>query len=53
MSFKRILWTSLLMLVAFGLPATSQHLFTPHASVLRADGGAPIPTPPPLPTMTT
>jgi hypothetical protein len=47
MSFKRILWASLLLLAVVAFPVTSSTL-TP-SQVLRADGGGPIPPPPPIP----
>ncbi len=51
MSLKKVLWTGLFVLAALALPVTSHTLSASHGNVLRADGGAPIPPPPPIPTM--
>lgn len=49
MTLRKKLWISVLVLTTLGLAVTSSGLFIPAGSVQRADGGSPIPPPPPIP----
>ena len=49
MSLRRIIWTGLLLVVAFGTPLASHSLSHSNANALHADGTGPQPPPPPPP----
>jgi hypothetical protein len=49
MHLKKMFWISMLVLAALVFAIASNGLFVSAGSIQRADGGAPIPPPPPIP----
>lgn len=49
MSIRRILLVGVLVLTVVGFSIPLHGILTPGGSVQRADGGGPIPPPPPIP----